>query len=239
MKELSAETLNDIVLLHDGSAWAEVIDVTLPSGFVPTAEFADIVALYTTDMSRHILITNAGKDVRDNTDLNWTTPNREIGKVYLCTPYKREAQSEMQGTDGAQTMNVSFGDTSGRLWEMSKSLNGFRGLSVSIAMAQVKSETGAEFEIYPPELSVEYTVRYSSTDRTNFSFFLSTSAPFGRQYPQRRMFKAQCRWVFKSPECGYAGNISTCPRTIAGCKARGNITRIGCFPGCGSGGLAQ
>lgn len=238
MKELSVQAQNDIIKLHDGSAWAELLDLRLPDGYAPSAEFARYVSTSSSD-GKHVLLTNAGRNVMDDSADVWQAPDFPAGKIYLCTPYKREELAEMQGTDGAHTMNISMGDTSDTLWNFSQTLDGFRGLTVTLSIAQVKDEDDNFIHVFPPEIAVDYTVRYTATDRTNFTFSLSTNAPFGRQYPQRRMFKTQCRWVFKSPECGYRGSASSCAHTIAACQSLSNITRIGCFPGCGTGGLAQ
>jgi len=238
MRELSVNAQNDIIKLHDGSAWAELLDLRLPDDYSPSAEFSSYISTSTGD-GKHVLLTNAGRNVMDDSASGWQTLHFPAGKIYLCTPYKREEVAEMQGADGAHTMNISMGDTSDTLWNFSQALDGFRGLTVTLSIAQVNEEDENFIHIFPPEMSVDYTVRYTATDRTNFTFSLSTNAPFSRQYPQRRMFKTQCRWVFKSPECGYRGNASSCAHTIAACQSLSNIDRIGCFPGCGTGGLAQ
>lgn len=46
-------------------------------------------------------------------------------------------------------------------------------------------------------------------------------------FPRNRYVSEHCRFVFGSPECGYALNhplasFTTCPRTIAACTARGD-----------------
>jgi len=193
------------------------------------------------------------------TDLDWWEGEfyiSPVGKLHWPTPYARDASAQAQGSDGAQTMQIRLGDPSGALWRFVSAAGGLRGCAATLSLARLKEypwgtwPDGSPLEIrpgtpvpaalsYPAEVSVEYTVRSCATDGTRFTFSLSTDSPFSRQCPPRRMYKAQCRWVFRSPECGYTGNQKTCARTIADCRARNNIARIGCFPGCGTGGLAQ
>ena len=90
-----------------------------------------------------------------------------------------------------------------------------------------------------PDLEYHFVSGESVHDRTGFSFQLSTKNPLAWRFPPRTIYKAACQWVFKSPECGYTGAATSCRKTIAACRALNNIARIGCFPGCGSGGLAQ
>ena len=187
------------------------------------------------------------------------------GKLHWPTPYSRDSSAQAQGADGAQTMQVRIGDPSGALWRLVESANGLRGCTATLSLARLKEypwKHGADGEpmvipteevtggavtgkfvtaarAWPAEVSVEYAIRSCSTDGTRFVFSLANDSPFSRQWPPRRMYKAQCRWVFKSPECGYTGNDTSCDRTIAACRAKNNISRIGCFPGCGTGGLAQ
>ena len=90
-----------------------------------------------------------------------------------------------------------------------------------------------------PDLEYKFVSGESAHDRKGFAFQLSTKNPLAWRFPPRTIYKAACQWVFKSPECGYTGNATSCRKTIAACRALNNIARIGCFPGCGSGGLAQ
>lgn len=90
-----------------------------------------------------------------------------------------------------------------------------------------------------PDLEYSFVSGASAHDRTSFAFQLSTRNPLSWRFPARTIYKGVCQWAFKSPECGYTGNATSCARTIAACKELNNIERIGCFPGCGSGGLAR
>ncbi|MBQ6473014.1 MAG: hypothetical protein IJJ33_13600 [Victivallales bacterium] len=202
------------------------------------------------------------EQAEDNPDIEdvdyWENAETDeiTGKLHWPTPYARDASAQAQGADGAQTMQIRLGDPSGALWQFVLAAGGLRGCAATLSLARLKEypwntgPDGSPLEVqpgktvtaalaFPAEVSVEYTIRSCATDGTSFTFNLSTDNPFSRQCPPRRMYKARCRWVFKSPECGYAGNADSCDRTIADCRAKNNIARIGCFPGCGTGGLAQ
>jgi hypothetical protein len=91
----------------------------------------------------------------------------------------------------------------------------------------------------PPDVEYSFVSGEASHDRERFCLQLSTRNPLPWRFPSRNIYKAACLWAFKSPECGYSGVAATCDKTIATCRSLQNIERIGCFPGCGTGGLAQ
>ena len=49
--------------------------------------------------------------------------------------------------------------------------------------------------------------------------------------PRRMYSRNYCGWVFKSSECGYSGEETTCNRTKQRCKELNNYSRFGAFPG--------
>lgn len=52
----------------------------------------------------------------------------------------------------------------------------------------------------------------------------------GVTLPGRTYSRNQCRWVFKSTECGYVGAQLTCNKTRQRCKELVNYPRFGGFP---------
>jgi len=60
-----------------------------------------------------------------------------------------------------------------------------------------------------------------------------------QRIPAQRYLRNNCRWKYKSPECGYAGGLPTCDKILEGdngCRAHANVRRFGAFPGMPSGG---
>lgn len=52
-------------------------------------------------------------------------------------------------------------------------------------------------------------------------------------FPSGRFLRDNCRWIYKSAECGYSGGLPTCAKTLEGangCRAHANVIRFGGFP---------
>lgn len=52
-------------------------------------------------------------------------------------------------------------------------------------------------------------------------------------FPNGRFYRDNCRWIYKSVECGYSGGLATCSKTLEGsngCRAHANVPRFGGFP---------
>lgn len=55
-----------------------------------------------------------------------------------------------------------------------------------------------------------------------------------QRFPSRRFLRDNCVWLYKSDECGYAGVIATCDKSLEsanGCRVHANQVRFGGFPG--------
>lgn len=53
------------------------------------------------------------------------------------------------------------------------------------------------------------------------------------QFPSGRFFRDNCRWIYKSVECGYSGGLTSCDKILEGtngCRAHANVPRFGGFP---------
>mgnify|MGYP000919822370 FL=1 len=56
---------------------------------------------------------------------------------------------------------------------------------------------------------------------------------WAKRCPRYNYGRQNCRWKFKSSECGYSGTTATCNKTLAACAAMdggSNIARFGGFP---------
>lgn len=56
---------------------------------------------------------------------------------------------------------------------------------------------------------------------------------WARRCPRFTYARQNCRWTFKSAECGYAGATTSCNKTLAACAALAggsNVARFGGFP---------
>jgi phage-related protein len=95
------------------------------------------------------------------------------------------------------------------------------------------------YDIVNPDPEVEHVFELMNpkTDSMWATFTLGASNPFNRRFPQARILKNHCRFIFKDAWCGYAGGQTTCDKTLTRCRALSNSIRFGGFPGVGSGGI--
>jgi phage-related protein len=87
-----------------------------------------------------------------------------------------------------------------------------------------------------PEMEENFTViaAHTSSDSYAVTFDLGAENPLGLRFPAHMQFRNRCRWLYKSPQCGYAGSKTSCDLTFDGangCKAHANALRYGGFPG--------
>ena len=240
MKELSETGAEDILLKVGGRQWVETLDVCVgnvdlgivgePLQWCDEGDFP----------GWHICVTNA--DVRCY-QLDFP-PGESFsgGKIYTPLPYQRDDVAENNGANGAVVTSVRLGDTGGVIADFMDRTGGLVGLTVFLSFHWAVGsivQPRPMINISYPEVTYEFVVKETSHDRTYAKVALATALPLDRQWPPRKTSKAKCRWVFKGCECQYDGEASTCERTIAACRALGNIAHFGAFPGCGVGGLAQ
>lgn len=88
-----------------------------------------------------------------------------------------------------------------------------------------------------PEVTYDFTLEKSATSSEQITFELGTNNPYNRRCPQQRILKNQCRFIFKSTECGYSGGETSCNKTLLRCRELSNSSRYGGFPGVGNSGL--
>ena len=88
-----------------------------------------------------------------------------------------------------------------------------------------------------PELDEEFSVQSVSYDENWVSFTLTGAVNLFRRVPLRRFLKNFCPFQYKGPECKATSGYSSCNKSFADCKARGNETRFGGEPGIPQGGL--
>lgn len=81
-------------------------------------------------------------------------------------------------------------------------------------------------------LSATYKVLNASVDDKVATLVLGSFGSARITVPTVRFNRTRCRWVFKSPQCGYAGAETTCDKSFAGtggCRGRANQGRYGGF----------
>ena len=110
--------------------------------------------------------------------------------------------------------------------------NGYQAITInlyvlnSLNLADDTPEAEYEFNLEQPKTNAEWAI-----------FQLGASNPFLRRFPLNRILKNQCRFIFKSSQCGYTGSMTNCNKTLTRCRELSNSSRFGGFAGVGSGGL--
>lgn len=76
-----------------------------------------------------------------------------------------------------------------------------------------------------------YYIDSYSADEERVEFALSSKYDvLELELPARKYMRGYCSWKFKSTECAYAGEETTCNKTLQRCKALSNELRFGGFP---------
>lgn len=77
----------------------------------------------------------------------------------------------------------------------------------------------------------EYRIDSYVANEQTISFQLNAVVDFEIKIPRRRFTPFSCYWRFKGTECGYAGGLTTCDKSLENCTVRGRSSRYGGFPG--------
>jgi lambda family phage minor tail protein L len=147
------------------------------------------------------------------------------GVTYTHFPMARDASTEnVQGEIDA--VKISMANVS-RLLQYYLENYDLRGKKLTIRQVWADQLT----DIDNVRTEVFYIDRYTASDKAvNFE----CSSKFDVQeveLPFGRYMRGVCRWKsFKDANCAYAGAYTSCNRTMADCRIRGNIIRFGAFP---------
>jgi phage-related protein len=113
--------------------------------------------------------------------------------------------------------------------------NGFSPITCDLYVVNSKNLGSAT-----PEVQHTFDLKQFGSDAEWAYFTLGATNPWNRRAPLNRILRNQCRWIFKSSECGYAGATTTCNKTLSACRAMSggsNSRRFGGFPGVGNKGV--
>jgi phage-related protein len=168
--------------------------------------------------------------VRNNENITWR------GETWVAFPFELEELEEGKGEVPKVVIRVSNVSRAMELYlqnyDVYTKTNGYSPITVSIFvlnslnLASDTPEVEHLFELMQPKTNAQWA-----------TFVLGASNPFNKRYPQARILKGHCRFVFKGALCGYAGAESACDKTLPRCRELDNSPRFGGFPGAGYGGL--
>ncbi len=117
--------------------------------------------------------------------------------------------------------------------------NGFSPIEVSIFV--INTAVIAASPTADAEVEHVFELKQPKTDSQWATFTLGASNPFQRRFPQNRMLKNHCRFIYKGSDgrCGATtATFTTCSHTLTACRERDNSERFGGTPGIGSGGFS-
>lgn len=154
------------------------------------------------------------------------------GETYTAFPFKIEELSEARSRE-APRLAVQVGNASRAIQAYLEQGDG--GVGAEVVLRVVNT---ALLSLADPWVRFDFTCTGCKADSQWVTFTLGAANPMRKRFPGCRVIKNFCRWKFGSDECGYTGSAyTTCDKTLASCRLRGNSTRFGGFPGCGKGAL--
>jgi len=115
--------------------------------------------------------------------------------------------------------------------------NGYSPISCVIYVINTKNIGSST-----PESSHYFDLDKISSDTKWATFTIGAGNPWRKRVPLNRIIRNQCRWVFKSTECGYFAVGSLCGKTLTSCRSynattSGQTMRFGGFVGVGNTGI--
>lgn len=150
------------------------------------------------------------------------------GQTY--TPFGCEIEDVMQDAKG-QLHDVSI-SVSNVTREISAyvEFNELRGARVSVCYVHSANLADPDAVV----MEEHYEIMSIQVKGAQFvTFILGHDRIASHQFPSGRFFRDNCRWIYKSTECGYVGALSTCSKILEGsngCRAHANVIRFGGFP---------
>lgn len=207
MLSLSTTAIEEKNKLATDSVWLVALEITIPGLSEPV------------------------RVVRNNENVTWRT------ETWVAFPFELQEVSE-SAVGEVPRVDVRISNVSRAIeaylqdYDVYTKNNGFAPITVSIFVLNSKNLADSD-----PEVEHFFELKQPKTDARWATFTLGAANPFTRRFPQQRILKNFCRFVFKSSLCGYEGSAGTCDKSLVRCRQLGNSDRFGGFPGAGRAGL--
>lgn len=78
-----------------------------------------------------------------------------------------------------------------------------------------------------------YEINGAAVQERTATFVLGHEQVLSHRVPAGRFQRDNCRWIYKTRQCGYTGTMVTCDQILNGpngCRAHNNVPRFGGFP---------
>lgn len=154
-----------------------------------------------------------------------------LGNTYTALPFEVDAISE---ESKGQIPNVVLRIANvGRILQgFIEETNGAVGARVILTVAHASYLTSGYMAF-----QAEFDVIATHVDALWITLTLGIPNPMRRRFPTYKYIPDICQWDFKSAECGYTGQATSCNKTLARCRELGNSRRFGGFIGLSGGNL--
>lgn len=171
------------------------------------------------------------KIVNNNEDIVWN------GVTYQAFPFEIEEFSD--NTAGEITeFQIKVGNANNiigsylRVYDAYVKNNGFEPIQVSMSVINTNNLSSATPEIQHLTTLIKPSISYEQV-----TFTLGGVNAYNKTV-HKKMYRNNCRFKFKSTQCGYSGSATTCNKTYSRCKELSNQTRFGGFPLIGNKGVS-
>lgn len=157
-------------------------------------------------------LTDPLRIVRNNENVTWR------GETWSAFPFEideigEESKGEVPQVE-VRVSNVSRAmEAYIQAYDLYTKVNGFTPITVSIFVLNSKNLASSD-----PEVEHLFELKQPKTNAQWATFVLGASNPFNQRYPQARILRNHCRFIFKGALCAYAGAEATCDKTLVRCR---------------------
>lgn len=148
-----------------------------------------------------------------------------LGQTYTATSFSLDVKKD---SGSVPSLTCSFMDPTRAFEGILQQYEGGTGFKVRVLFVNTSALD------QPPELQEEFEIMYTANSGYNITATLGAENPLNKRFPRRACYREMCSWIYKSPECGYCGELKSCDYTLTGkngCKTHNNTHRYGGFPG--------
>lgn len=164
--------------------------------------------------------------VNNNEDIPWN------GYEWQRFPVKPGDVPE--DSKAIQQVQLSVSNVDGLVQSYLEEYNGLTDCEITLYIVHA-----AHLDLTEAEIEETFTIQSADYDEEWVTFTLGGENVQYFRFPLWKYLQRSCppKIKYKGVRCGSTSNLPTCPKTLDGCRERGNSKRFGGEPGMLSGGL--